>query len=439
MEMMQVFSGVPSGAGPSPGKMPVADAKGIFGALLNQQQAAAIAEKSAEEGLLAAWWTAAMPADGSAWPVAVAAEEGTSDSSPSIASTDSPTIFPGLSMLPDDRNSGSHPALSGVPVFIVRQVTEGPIPGVAADNGEAELALAADHDQARSGLVQPSLQSASVQAAAILSGSGAPLDNRGRTAATTTVPLGVMEHRFAELLRPVEMTFAHGATGAGQSVKVLPFAVGALPPASEQAAAGLSVQGEFLPSGEATLLDGPASELPGLMANGDFSALRTPAAAAQPGAAETLVAKQPLPGAVTESQILDQVIGRMAGERNQEVSRMSIKLQPEELGRIEIDLTLEQGRIKAQMVAQNQHVQEVLERHLPRLREALEQQGLKLDQIQVSVDAQAGEGRGFSHQQRQGEHHPRTWSGAQPLSAVVEKEERVSPAVSALGRVSLRI
>jgi flagellar hook-length control protein FliK len=154
---------------------------------------------------------------------------------------------------------------------------------------------------------------------------------------------------------------------------------------------------------------------------------------------EGAVLKQPLGRTVTESQILDQVIGRMAVDRNHEASRMSIKLQPEELGRIEIDLTVEQGRIKAQIVAQSQQVQEVLERHLPRLREALEQQGLKLDQLQVSVDAQAGDGRGFSQQHRQAEDHGRPWFGSQPAALAAEREEVPPPAVSPLGKVSLRI
>jgi flagellar hook-length control protein FliK len=47
------------------------------------------------------------------------------------------------------------------------------------------------------------------------------------------------------------------------------------------------------------------------------------------------------------------------------------------------------------MVAQTRQVQEILEKHMPRLQEALQNQGIKVDQIEVSVDSQGNRGREF--------------------------------------------
>jgi flagellar hook-length control protein FliK len=54
-------------------------------------------------------------------------------------------------------------------------------------------------------------------------------------------------------------------------------------------------------------------------------------------------------------------------------------------------------------VTQTQQVQEILEKHLPRLQEALHNQGVKLDDIQVSVDSRGNQGREFFNR-----NHPST-------------------------------
>lgn len=452
MEMTHIFCGAPSGSGTAPGIMASMQGGGIFGALLNQQQATA-GGKTAEEGdptLLAAWLLAPlMPAAVSVWPAADAADEGLREGAMPLLSAGNAAGFSGFSPAPGTTVAGEDQSLSEAPGLVNQRNAADHIPGAPA---EAEPLAPKNHGQTQFGPAQSGRQTASVPARGILPGAGLPLENRGQPAAQATAPVGVLEQRFAELLRPVAATFAGVEPRADQPVQPLPQLAGmqisangepaattpfCWPAATPAAAVEASAPGEFFRSGEMPKMDGSLIEPTGLLANGDFSALRAPVSASQ--AADMSALKPPFASTVGESQILDQVIGRLAVERNQDVSRMSIKLQPEELGRIEIDLTVEQGRLKAQMVAQTQQVQEVLERHLPRLREALEQHGLKLDQIQVSVDAQAGDGRGFSHQHRQAEHHPRAWSGPQQTSPVGEKEEITAPAVSPLGRVSLRI
>lgn len=89
---------------------------------------------------------------------------------------------------------------------------------------------------------------------------------------------------------------------------------------------------------------------------------------------------------VAESQIFDQVVTQISGSVNGESGRMVLRLQPAELGSLKLELVVEGDRIRANIHAQSQQVQEVLERNLPQLRNALAEQGLKIDQFQVNVD-----------------------------------------------------
>lgn len=104
---------------------------------------------------------------------------------------------------------------------------------------------------------------------------------------------------------------------------------------------------------------------------------------------------------VSEARIVDQVISRFVPARGQEGSSIQIKMHPEELGEVKLDLTIDHDRVKAQLLTHSQQVQDVLERHLPRLRSALEQQGFKLDQLEVNIDSNNPEEKGFSQQQNQ--------------------------------------
>ena len=116
---------------------------------------------------------------------------------------------------------------------------------------------------------------------------------------------------------------------------------------------------------------------------------------------------------VAESQVFDQVVARMSGSLNGESGRMVLRLHPAELGSLRLELSVEGERVRAHLHAQNQQVQEVLERNLPQLRSALAEQGLKIDQFQVNVDqrnSQQGQFDNLSQQQqRQDARQQKTW------------------------------
>ncbi len=104
---------------------------------------------------------------------------------------------------------------------------------------------------------------------------------------------------------------------------------------------------------------------------------------------------------VSESQIFDQVVTHISGSANGETGRMVVRLNPAELGSLKLDLQVEGDKIRANIHAQSQQVQEVIERSLPQLRNALAEQGLKIDQFQVNVDQQQDQNRFAGQQQQQ--------------------------------------
>lgn len=114
---------------------------------------------------------------------------------------------------------------------------------------------------------------------------------------------------------------------------------------------------------------------------------------------------------VAESQIFDQVVTQISGSTNGESGRMVLRLQPAELGSLKLEIMIEGDRVRANFHAQSQQVQEVLERNLPQLRNALAEQGLKIDQFQVNVDQrqQGGQFENLAQQQQHGSEKQPGW------------------------------
>lgn len=88
---------------------------------------------------------------------------------------------------------------------------------------------------------------------------------------------------------------------------------------------------------------------------------------------------------IEDNEIIHQVAQRFSIQRKFESGSMSLRLHPQELGELKLDIQVEKEAIKAHIVAQNPHIQEILERNIPKLREALAGQGLSLEVMDVTV------------------------------------------------------
>jgi len=89
----------------------------------------------------------------------------------------------------------------------------------------------------------------------------------------------------------------------------------------------------------------------------------------------------------SEDNVLNQVMQRLRLSQNLLDSKLVMKLHPAELGELKINVQLREGSINASILAQNQQVQEILEKNLPRLKEMMEQQGLTVDEIVINLDS----------------------------------------------------
>lgn len=77
---------------------------------------------------------------------------------------------------------------------------------------------------------------------------------------------------------------------------------------------------------------------------------------------------------------------------NRKLDTVEIRLDPPELGNLQIKLHLNQDQAQVRIVVQNSHARELLEQTLPRLREMLAQQGIQLGQTQVQQQSQQQQG-----------------------------------------------
>ena len=66
--------------------------------------------------------------------------------------------------------------------------------------------------------------------------------------------------------------------------------------------------------------------------------------------------------------------------------KVALKLHPAELGELKVNIQMRDGGVQASIAAQNQRVIEVLEKNMPKLRELMEQQGLKVSDLSVYLE-----------------------------------------------------
>ncbi|TCT16425.1 flagellar hook-length control protein FliK [Natranaerovirga pectinivora] len=87
--------------------------------------------------------------------------------------------------------------------------------------------------------------------------------------------------------------------------------------------------------------------------------------------------------ALDYEQIIKQIAEQIKVQIKPEITKMEFQLNPEHLGKINFSLISNQGSISARFVAQNQFVKEAIESQVVHLKESLDQQGIKVDKIEV--------------------------------------------------------
>jgi flagellar hook-length control protein FliK len=92
---------------------------------------------------------------------------------------------------------------------------------------------------------------------------------------------------------------------------------------------------------------------------------------------------------ISEADVMQQVIDRFQINTRARDIKISLKLHPQELGELKIDLTMKEGYIKANVIVHSQQVHEIIEKNLLKLKTAIEDQGFSVEDITVTSESES--------------------------------------------------
>ncbi len=117
--------------------------------------------------------------------------------------------------------------------------------------------------------------------------------------------------------------------------------------------------------------------------------------------------EQPVYTQPETNQIMDQIVEYMKTNIRPETQELEMQLHPASLGTVHVQLAAKDGVISAQFTAQNETVKAVLETQMIQLKQQFEEQGIKVDAVEVTVanhsyGEQYGGGQDTAEQEREG-------------------------------------
>lgn len=90
-------------------------------------------------------------------------------------------------------------------------------------------------------------------------------------------------------------------------------------------------------------------------------------------------------------EIVNQIVDRIKVSVSTELTTMDLQLNPENLGRVNLNVQSKNGVMTANFVVQNEVTKQAIESQMQTLRDTLSQQGVKVEAIEVTVSANAFE------------------------------------------------
>lgn len=110
------------------------------------------------------------------------------------------------------------------------------------------------------------------------------------------------------------------------------------------------------------------------------------------------------------TRILNQVLDGIKVMTSENMSSMEMQLNPESLGKLSIQVISKNGVVTAQIAAQSEAVKEAVESQIAVLRQNMEEHGLKIEDVEVTVASHGFEqdmnnGNGSSHENQQEHKH----------------------------------
>ncbi|MBU4236349.1 MAG: flagellar hook-length control protein FliK [Proteobacteria bacterium] len=107
-----------------------------------------------------------------------------------------------------------------------------------------------------------------------------------------------------------------------------------------------------------------------------------------------------LPGVpIAAEEIITHLVDRFSTNPRLQTSKISLNLNPAELGALKIDILVKGDSIKAHITANSQQIQDTIEKNMPKLRTILEQQGFTIEEFQVTLASTNSDSNNFFQQQ----------------------------------------
>lgn len=88
-------------------------------------------------------------------------------------------------------------------------------------------------------------------------------------------------------------------------------------------------------------------------------------------------------------EIMDQIMNYMRIQVKADMTQMQLQLHPASLGTVNINIASKEGVITAQFMTQNEAVKSVLESQIVQLKNNFEEQGIKVEAVEVTVESHA--------------------------------------------------
>ncbi len=135
--------------------------------------------------------------------------------------------------------------------------------------------------------------------------------------------------------------------------------------------------------------------------------------------------RMPTPAADTPVPLAEQIHNQIrekldANDVGFKKGSITLRLHPEELGELKINMRMEDQRLKVEIVTQNQSVKDALMQNLDTLKETLSRQNIAMDRFNVSADLRQGFQQGARDGRQTTQENRGTDTGFRPAAATEE-------------------
>jgi flagellar hook-length control protein FliK len=246
------------------------------------------------------------------------------------------------------------------------------------------------------------------QDAGLIAGEG-PASERRKTRSSAEAGKPVVEKVMGEPRRAA----AAGQTEAGSSQKAsLLKSEAAGTDETIQSSADKTVQSSTIDEGDGTAGGRHAeSDQSGLRAAGVKETVQrtmTSGEGARNQTVETSASRETQATKELQNDVMRQIVQRMTMRSNGVQSQMNVRLKPEFLGNVHLQVATDNHQVAVRITAESPAVKEMIEQHIQHLRTDLQQHGLEIDKFEVFVGNQGEnwksgqESAGFRQAMQQG-------------------------------------